>query len=111
VDLTEREVDGASVMTLAGRLTVNDQANLLKSAVAAAAERGTRHVVLDLGAVKYIDSTRLGELIAAHVTLSRLGGRLCLAAVPPRVTELLGMAGLEGVFSRYPTVAQALADR
>ena len=108
MELSERQEGEVTVITLTGRLTVNDKPGLLKSAVATAVARGARHVVLDLSAVKYIDSTRLGELIAAHVTLSRLGGRLALAGVPARVAELFGMAGLDGVFSRYPSVGEAI---
>ena len=108
MELTQREEGDVTVITLTGRLTVNDKPGLLKGAVAAAVARGAKHVVLELSAVKYIDSTRLGELIAAHVTLSRQGGRLSLAGVPARVAELLGMAGLDGVFSRYPTVGDAV---
>lgn len=108
MELSERQEGDVTVITLTGRLTVNDKPGLLKGAVAAAVARGARHVVLDLGPVKYIDSTRLGELIAAHVTLSRQAGRLSLAGVPARVEELLYMAGLDGVFARFPTVRDAL---
>ena len=108
MELSERQEGDVTVITLTGRLTVNDKPGLLKGAVATAVGRGAKHVVLDLSAVKYIDSTRLGELIAAHVTLSRQGGRLSLAGVPVRVAELLGMAGLDGVFSRFPNVGDAI---
>ena len=108
MELTERQEGDVTVITLTGRLTVNDKPGLLKGAVAAAVARGAKHVVLDLGSVKYIDSTRLGELIAAHVTLSRQAGRLSLAGVPARVEELLNMAGLDGVFARFATVRDAL---
>jgi anti-sigma B factor antagonist len=109
MDIRERQQDGITVIELAGRLTVNDRPGLLKGAVSAAADRGARQIVLDLSSVKYIDSTRLGELIAAHVTLSRLGGQLRLAGTPARVTELFAMAGLDGVFSRYGSVSDAVA--
>lgn len=72
--------------------------------------RGARQVVLDLTTVHYIDSTRLGELIAAHITVSRLGSHLKLAATPSRVTELLTLAGLGDVFERFPSVEAALAS-
>ena len=108
MDIRERQQSGVTVIELAGRLTVNDRPGMLKGAVGAAADRGARQVVLDLSSVMYIDSTRLGELIAAHVTLSRLGGQLRLAATPARVTELFTMAGLDGVFARYATVEDAI---
>lgn len=108
MEIRERQQDGVTVIELAGRLTVNDRPGMLKGAVGAAVERGARQVVLDLSSVMYIDSTRLGELIAAHVTLSRLGGKLQLAGTPPRVTELFAMAGLDGVFSRFASVSDAI---
>ena len=77
------------IVELAGRLTVNDQPGLLKEAVATPSTDGARHVLLDLSGVHYIDSTRLGELIAAHVTVSRKGGRLRWSRTPNRIIELL----------------------
>jgi anti-anti-sigma factor len=59
--------------------------------------------------VRYIDSTRLGELIAAHVTVSRHGGRLKLVRTPDRVNELLVLSGLTDVFERFDSVDAALA--
>ena len=80
---------------------------MLKEAVAGAVKRGARHVLLDLGGVHYIDSTRLGELIAAHVSLSRQGGQLRLVATPARIMDLLAVAGLDGIFERFATMAEA----
>jgi len=99
-----------TVIELSGRLTITDRPGRLKAAVAEAVERGARHVVLDLSQVHYIDSTRLGELIAAHVTVSRTGGRLKLVGTPERILELLTMAGLADVFERFDTVEAASAD-
>jgi anti-sigma B factor antagonist len=107
MEIRERQSGEATVIELAGRLTVNDQPGVLKDAVADVVRRGARDVLLDLSGVRYIDSTRLGELIAAHVTVSRLGGRLKLVATPPRVLELLTMAGLDGVFERYASAEDA----
>jgi anti-sigma B factor antagonist len=66
-------------------------------------------VVLDLARVPYIDSTRLGELIAAHVTVTRNGGRLVVAGATSHITNLLKVAGLEGIFESFPSVAEAHA--
>lgn len=108
MELRERQIGDVAVVELSGRLTVNDQPGMLKDAVAEAMRRGARRVLLDLSGVKYIDSTRLGELIAAHVSVSRQGGRLTLVATPPRIVELLDMAGLDSVFERMLTVEEAV---
>jgi anti-sigma B factor antagonist len=110
MEIRERQQDDVAVIELTGRLTVDDRPGLLKDAVAAALGRGVRKLLLDLSGVRYIDSTRLGELIAAHITSTRQGARLRLVAVPPRIVELLEMAGLEGVFPRHATVDEAITQ-
>ena len=110
VQISTRTVGDATLLTLTGRLTVNESPGLLKEAVRAAVAAGAKHVVLDLSDVHYIDSTRLGELIAAHVTVSRRGGRLKLAGTPERIIDLFTMAGLTDVFERFDSVDEALAS-
>jgi anti-sigma B factor antagonist len=107
MEIRETRVGDLSVVALVGRLTVNDHPGLLKEAVARVVADGSRHVLLDLSAVNYIDSTRLGELIAAHVTVARHGGKLRLVGTPERVLELLRMAGLDGIFEQFSNVEEA----
>jgi anti-sigma B factor antagonist len=107
MEIRQRRTGDISILELAGRLTVNDQPGMLKAAVASAVDGGSRHVLLDLSGVNYIDSTRLGEIIAAHVTVTRRGGKLRLVATPHRISELLAIAGLEGVFERFDSADEA----
>ncbi len=108
MQLRERQQGDHAVFELSGRLTVNDEPGALRQAVADAVLRGARHVVLDLSGVRYIDSTRLGELIAAHISVSRQGGWLRLVGTPDSIMELLQVAGLDGVFERFATVDDAV---
>jgi anti-sigma B factor antagonist len=107
MEIRERQTGEVAIVELSGRLTVNDQPGRLKDAVAGAVDRGARHVLLELSGVHYIDSTRLGELIAAHITVTRRGGRLRLVGTPQRIIELLALAGLDGIFERYATTDEA----
>ena len=107
MEIRQREAGPIALIELAGRLTINDQPGMLKDAVAAAVGDGSRHVLLDLSGVRYIDSTRLGEIIAAHITVSRQGGRLKLVGTPDRIVELLEIAGLGGIFERYASADDA----
>lgn len=104
MDIRDHIVGNVAVVELSGRLTINDRPGMLKAAIVEAIQRGAAHVLLDMHGVLYIDSTRLGELIAAHVTVSRQGGRLKLARTPHRVAELLTMAGLSDIFERFESV-------
>jgi len=104
MDIRDHIVGNVAVVEMSGLLTINDRPGMLKEAITEAIQRGAVHVLLDMHGVQYIDSTRLGELISAHVTVSRQGGRLKLARTPHRVAELLTMAGLGDIFERFESV-------
>jgi anti-sigma B factor antagonist len=108
MQIRERQAGDRTIVELSGRLTVTEQPGLLRDAVSDLVRRGARDVYLDLSGVRYIDSTRLGELISAHITVSRQGGRLKLIGTPGPILELLEMAGLDGVFERHATVEEAI---
>jgi len=98
-----------ATIRLVGRLTVNDEPGRIKKAVANAVGGGAKMVILDLSKVPYIDSTRLGELIASYVTVTRQGGRLILAGAPDRIHDLVTVAGLQHIFEMLPSVEAAQA--
>jgi anti-sigma B factor antagonist len=63
---------------------------------------------LNLGGVKYIDSSGIGELIANYTTLKRGGGQLKLLNLTDRVQNLLVITKLLTVFDAYDNEAEAL---
>jgi len=66
-------------------------------------------VVLDLGAVEFIDSSGLGAIVAAMKQLS--GNRkLELAALSPPVAKVLRMTRMDSVFPIHDSVASAFAE-
>ncbi len=67
----------------------------------------SRHVILDLTNVSYIDSAGLGALIRAHVSLKRDGRTLSLAGVSEKARALLEMTDAVKIFPIYPTAADA----
>jgi len=77
---------------------------VLRTAIAADTER---HLVLDLGAVTFLDCCGLSSLVRAR---SALLDRFWLTNVPPPVARLLDLAGLTDVFCVLDAVpALALA--
>lgn len=107
MEITRAQAGHVATLTLAGRLTVTDTPGRLKAEAAAAIAEGATAVILDLTQVPYIDSTRLGELIATQITVSRQNGRLALVCPTQRITALLKLAGLDGVFETFPSVDAA----
>jgi anti-anti-sigma factor len=57
-------------------------------------------VILDLGAVTFMDSAGLSALIVLDRAARAKGVRFRLQNVPPRVTRLLTLTGLHAVLTR-----------
>jgi anti-sigma B factor antagonist len=72
-------------------------AGRLWSAVAPLVQPG-RDVVVDCAGIGFLDSTGLRTLIDLDRRTTEMGGSLTLAAVPPPVSRILGLAGVTGVF-------------
>lgn len=65
-----------------------------------------RRIVLDLGAVEFIDSSGLGAIVAAMKAMGS-GQRLDLAALTPVVDKVFRMTRMDTIFVIHDTVAQA----
>jgi anti-sigma B factor antagonist len=110
LSVSDTEVNGVTVVRATGRLTLSDSNGALKNAVNTLVEAGRVRFVLNLEGVPYVDSSGLGEIASAHVTVSRTGGRLLLAAVNERVLEALTVTKLMRVLTAAPDEQAAIAQ-
>lgn len=95
------EREGVLVLSFTGRITLGEGTRLIRKLIADALEAGQKDILISLGEVFYIDSSGLGELVTAHLTVSRQGGRLKLAKLTARAQELLQLTKLHTVFEIY----------
>jgi anti-sigma B factor antagonist len=68
----------------------------------------TKKILLNLGGVKYMDSSGIGELIANYTTISRQGGQVKLLNLTDKIQDLLVITKLLTVFDSYDNEAEAL---
>ena len=94
---------GQCVLALSGPLTLTNLFNFQEAVCAESAPV----MIIDMGAVPFIDSAGLGSIINAHINCSKTGRRLALAAVPERVRSLLKMTGVEQIFAIFPSAQEA----
>ena len=98
------EFEERGVLRLRGPLT-NENLSPFQNAV----RRDDSAVLfLDLTEVPYIDSAGLGSLVSAYTTLTKMGRRVILAGVNPRVLRLLEITRVEGLFLMFPDVHAAI---
>ena len=100
--------DGICVVTPAGEIDLAS-APRLKSSLVALLDEGFTRFVLDLCAVRYLDSTGLGVLIAFSRRLNA-EGRIVLAHAPEPVLGLLELTGLDARFETFASMEDALAQ-
>lgn len=81
----------------------------LKRRVDELVAEGRQHILLDLGLLANLDSSDIGRLIRAHLTVRRQGARVHLCRVLPGVRSLLAMTRLDTVFDVYDTAEKGAA--
>ncbi len=98
-----------TVISPSGRLNMVS-APKLRQVVNDLVADGNTHVVVDLGAVDFIDSSGLGSLVASLKTARSAGGDLRIASIGPQVRMVLELTGLDAVLSLYPDADSAFRD-
>lgn len=68
----------------------------------------TRHVVIDLAQVTFVDSSGLGALIVARRRARERGGSMSLVSPPPAVCRLLASTHLNDAFAIHDSLAAAI---
>lgn len=96
------------MITPSGRLDAIQSSGLEKSLLAQI-EAGHKWLILDLSEVDYISSAGLKVLVSVWQRVRDQKGDLALAALKPRVREVLEMIGLDLVISIVDTPDQARA--
>jgi anti-sigma B factor antagonist len=93
-----RQVDGVTIVDLSGRITLGEGSVTLKDTVHDLLSKGLKRILLNLGAVTYIDSSGIGALVSALTTAKNQGGELKLLNVTKRVHDLLQITKLHALF-------------
>jgi anti-sigma B factor antagonist len=106
-----RNAEGsARVLDLDGEVDVYT-APQLRAAIMEEVDRGTKHLLVNLKHVGYMDSTGLGILIGGVKRLRESGGALLLIGPTPRIARIFEITGLNTIFNVYASEEEALAAR
>jgi anti-sigma B factor antagonist len=108
--ITERTINGVTVLDVDGQITLGPGADRLGDKVRSLLQQGSKQLIVNLSRVNYVDSAGLGELVQAHTTVARQGGALKLVGVAKRLKDLLVITKLATVFDSYDTEAAAISS-
>ena len=80
----------------------------LKSELITMHAEGTRNLILDMGKVKYTDSSGLSALLVGNRIFREDGGTFVMSALNDHVSKLLKISQLDSVLSIVPTTEEAV---
>ena len=104
-----RQVDGITILDLSGRITLGEGSVTLRDAVHDVLAKGSKHILLNLENISYIDSSGIGELVSAFTSVKNSGGELKLLNLTKKVHDLLQITKLYTVFDIWDNEASAVS--
>ncbi len=106
--MTEREVNGVTVLEIEGRIVLGEESNAFRERVKSLLAAGKKKIVLDMKNVTYIDSAGLGTLVATFHSARSQGATLKLANLGSKFKEVLQVTKLYTVFETYDNETAAI---
>ncbi len=101
-----RKQGPAVIVDCGGRIVFGEECTELRDRVKEAMNE-SKQVVVNLANVAYIDSSGVGTLAGLHASAKAAGASLKLAALSPRVKDVLVITKLGTIFAIYDTVDDA----
>jgi anti-sigma B factor antagonist len=96
------EVGDVLVLHLQGPITLGQATQTLRQLIQDTVASGRTKIVLNMSEVYYIDSSGLGELVAATTHALREGAKIKLMKLAPRVQDVMQLTKLYQVIDVYP---------
>jgi anti-anti-sigma factor len=104
-----RRQDDAAIVAVRGEIDLHNSPELRGDILQLLADTTVKRLVLNLAEVPYMDSSAIAVMVEALQKLRKIGGKIFLTNLQPRVKGLLEIARLDTIFIVTATEADALA--
>jgi len=106
---TVRREGDAVVASIRGEIDLHNSPGVRTRLLKFIDENKPKKLVLNLGEVPYMDSSAIAVLVEALQKMRKLGGKIYLTNLQPRVKGLLEIARLDSIFVVTATEDEALS--
>jgi anti-sigma B factor antagonist len=110
MNISLTKVGGFDVVTLKGEFLTEPEQNEFRTTVKTLVTEGSRHVIVNMGEIRHVNSCALGSMVCAMVMLKKNGGDVRFAGINRDVGKILEITHLDRVFRVYPGVTEAARD-
>lgn len=98
---------GVPIIKIDGKI-IGDGSQILRSKIEDQMNKGTNQIILDLGEVDLMDSSALGSMVAALISLQKKRGKLLIINPQKTVKDILEITRLNMVFEIHSSLEKAL---
>jgi len=105
--IRQKELYGAVVLELNGKLTGGPEAETFRNIFRTLMDEGKKKIIVNLKKVDWINSTGLGILISGYTSVRKAGGDLVLCNVGDRIDSILYVTKLNLLFQSFESEEEA----
>ncbi|TVQ12383.1 MAG: anti-sigma factor antagonist [Balneolaceae bacterium] len=105
-DISEKY--NCAVIEVSGNVMGGPHADKFREDLHNLIREGRKNVIVDVGKVKFMNSSGLGILIGGLTTMRNAGGDLRIARADKKVESLLMVTHLTTIFKHFKTVEEAV---
>ncbi|HEY0050159.1 MAG TPA: STAS domain-containing protein [Pyrinomonadaceae bacterium] len=110
LNITERRSGKVMIVDLEGNIRLGEGSMEFRQFIRRTVQNGEKNILLNLAGITYIDSSGLGEIVAAYTSVQKIDGEMKLLHLTRRVNELMMITKLLTVFEVFDNEAQALGS-
>jgi anti-sigma B factor antagonist len=99
--------DDVAIVALTGEVDIYS-APQFKETLVRGIDEGARHIIVDLAAVTFIDSTALGVLVSGAKRVRPQNGTLDIVCSDENITRIFEITGLDRIFGIHASRDEAL---
>lgn len=111
MQISIRRVDNATIVDVSGDIDLATSPEVRKALLHEVRDNRKPRVVMNLSAVRYIDSSGVASLVEGLKASRDIGSRFILVGLSGPAREVLQLSRLVKVFEIYDTEEEALAAR
>lgn len=105
-----RRVGDVEILDLSGKITLGENTGILRDEIRSLLAQGQKNILLNKGAVTYVDSAGLGELVGAYTTAANQNASVSLLNLQGKMQDLLQITKLHTIFPIFEDEQSALAS-
>jgi anti-sigma B factor antagonist len=105
-----RQIGGVTIVDIRGQMVLGTESTSVRDLIYDLLRNGHKQIVLNLGAVDYIDTTGVGLLVGCFTTVRKQGGEMILLNLPEQVSAVMHTTNLHRVFESVNGEAAAVAS-